>query len=58
MDAARATRCAAGSPTPMREDCSNLTEATVAGGHELTLERPAEVNAEMAAWIDANRLSS
>jgi len=43
---------------PMREDCSNLTEATVAGGHELTLERPAEVNAAIAAWVEANRLSA
>ena len=43
---------------PMREDCSNLTEATITGGHELTLERPNEVNAAMAAWIEANRLSA
>ena len=41
---------------PMREDCSNLTEATIMGGHELTLERPAEVNAAIAKWIEGNRL--
>jgi len=43
---------------PMREDCSNLTEATITGGHELMLERPDAVNAEIAKWIEANRLSA
>ena len=41
---------------PMREDCSNLTEATIMGGHELTLERPDEVNAAIAKWIESKRL--
>ena len=41
---------------PMREDCSNLTEATIMGGHELTLECPDDVNAEIAKWIECNQL--
>ena len=40
----------------MREDCSNLTEATIMAGHELTLERPDDVNAEIAKWVKANQL--
>ena len=38
---------------PMREDCSDLTEATIMGGHELMLERAGAVNAEIAQWLDA-----
>ena len=30
---------------PMRADCADLREVTIAGGHELMLECPAEVNA-------------
>ena len=41
---------------PMREDCSNLTEATIMTGHELTLEPPDDVYREPAKWIKANRL--
>ena len=41
---------------PMRDDCTDLTEATIMGGHELTLERPDEVNAEIAKWIEAKNL--
>ena len=37
---------------PMREDCSDLTEVTVAGGHMLMLERPIEVNAAIMGWLD------
>ena len=36
---------------PMREDCTNLTEVTLDGGHELMLERPDEVNAALEAWV-------
>ncbi len=36
---------------PMRADCSDLNEATIAGGHELMLECPGEVNAAIAGWI-------
>jgi pimeloyl-ACP methyl ester carboxylesterase len=36
---------------PMRADCARLTEITIQGGHELQLERPAEVNAAIAAWL-------
>lgn len=43
---------------PMRDDCSALTEAMIMGGHELTLERPDEVNAEIAEWIEAEGLSA
>lgn len=42
----------------MREDCSNLTEASVAAGHMLMLERPEEVNRRITAWIAANHLRS
>lgn len=37
---------------PMRSDCTRLTEVTVDGGHMLMLERPAEVNAGLAQWLD------
>jgi pimeloyl-ACP methyl ester carboxylesterase len=36
---------------PMRADCSDLTEATLAGGHELMLECPDDVNATIAKWL-------
>lgn len=36
---------------PMREDCTDLTEVTIAGGHMLMLERPDEVNAAVAGWL-------
>ncbi|WP_428390471.1 alpha/beta fold hydrolase [Lichenicoccus sp.] len=42
---------------PMREDCSNLTEVTITGGHALTLECPDDVNGAIAKWAEANRLS-
>lgn len=41
---------------PMRDDCADLTEVTVDGGHELTLERPDEVNTAIAAWASARGL--
>ena len=41
---------------PMRADCADLTEATIKGGHSLTLERPAEVNAALESWLVAKGL--
>ncbi len=41
---------------PMRSECFNLTEIVIEGGHELTLERPAEVNDAIANWLFAQRL--
>lgn len=38
---------------PMREDCSNLTEATIEGGHMVMLEKPDETNAAIAAWLSS-----
>lgn len=39
---------------PMREDCANLTEATIEGGHEIMLERSAAVNEAISAWLAAH----
>lgn len=36
---------------PMREDCANLTEATIEGGHEIMLERSAAVNDAISDWL-------
>src|SRR5271169_2943010 len=36
---------------PMREDCANLTEATIEGGHEIQLERSAAVNDAISDWL-------
>jgi pimeloyl-ACP methyl ester carboxylesterase len=36
---------------PMRADCADLTEVSIDGGHELMLERPAEVNAAITQWL-------
>lgn len=36
---------------PMRENCSDLTEATVASGHWMGQEKPMEVNAALARWL-------
>ena len=38
---------------PMRADCADLTEVSVDAGHELMLERPAEVNAALDGWLTA-----
>jgi pimeloyl-ACP methyl ester carboxylesterase len=38
---------------PMRADCADLTETTVDAGHDLMLERPAEVNAAIEEWLTA-----
>ena len=42
---------------PMREDCTDLTEVTIAGGHMLMLERPGEVSAAIADWIAIKGIS-
>ena len=42
---------------PMREDCTDLTEARIAAGHVLMLEKPDEVNRAIANWIAARRLA-
>ena len=36
---------------PMRAHCDNLTEVTVASGHWMAQEKPAEVNAALAKWL-------
>lgn len=43
---------------PMREDCSNLTEASIEAGHMLMLERPDEVNRLIADWLAGQQLRS
>ena len=40
---------------PMREECVNLTEVTIDAGHELMLERPADVNKALADWLERAR---
>ena len=41
---------------PMREDCGDLTEATVEAGHNLMTERPDETNEAIEAWLVDKRL--
>ena len=36
---------------PMRQDCSDLTEAVVPSGHWMAQEKPAAVNAALAKWL-------
>lgn len=38
---------------PMRQDCADLTEVTVASGHWMAQERPEAVNAALAQWLAA-----
>ncbi len=38
---------------PMRANCDNLIEATIASGHWMAQERPVEVNAALAKWLGA-----
>ncbi len=38
---------------PMRRDCRDLTEVTVASGHWMAQEKPAAVNAALARWLAA-----
>ena len=41
---------------PMREDCADLHEVTIDGGHELTLEKPGDVNRAIEEWLSARFL--
>jgi pimeloyl-ACP methyl ester carboxylesterase len=43
---------------PMREDCTDLTEVTIEGGHEIMLEQPAAVSDAIDRWAAANRIWS
>ena len=43
---------------PMREDCADLTEVTIASGHMVMLERPGEVGAAIAEWLAVKSLAS
>jgi soluble epoxide hydrolase / lipid-phosphate phosphatase len=36
---------------PMREYCTNLTEASFEAGHWVNLEKPAEVNSALLSWL-------
>jgi pimeloyl-ACP methyl ester carboxylesterase len=36
---------------PMRRDCRNLTEVTIASGHWMAQEKPAAVNAALVRWL-------
>jgi pimeloyl-ACP methyl ester carboxylesterase len=38
---------------PMRANCANLTEATVASGHWMAQEKPLDLNAALAKWLAA-----
>jgi pimeloyl-ACP methyl ester carboxylesterase len=38
---------------PMRRDCRDLTEVTVASGHWMAQEKPVVVNAALARWLAA-----
>ena len=42
---------------PMREDCTDLSEASIAAGHMLMLENPREVNAALDDWLAAKKLA-
>ena len=41
---------------PMREDCADLTEVSIPGGHVLMLERPDKVNQVIVNWLKAKNL--
>ena len=41
----------------MREDCADLTEVTIAGGHMLILEQADAVNQVIADWLAIKRLT-
>jgi pimeloyl-ACP methyl ester carboxylesterase len=38
---------------PMRADCADLTEVVIDAGHDVMLERPAEVNEAIDRWLTA-----
>jgi pimeloyl-ACP methyl ester carboxylesterase len=37
---------------PMRQDCSNLSEVIISSGHWMAQEKPVEVNAAIARWLE------
>jgi hypothetical protein len=42
----------------MREECTDLTGATIEGGHEVTLEPSAAVSDAIDRWVAAKRIWS
>lgn len=38
----------------MREDCADLSEVILDGGHTLMLEQPQETRAAITGWLNAN----
>lgn len=42
---------------PMREDCEQLTEVTIQGGHEIMLEAPAAVNEAILNWLNSKAIA-
>ena len=43
---------------PMREDCENLAEVTIVGGHEIMLEQPEAVNSAIDDWLVSDAVRS
>lgn len=43
---------------PMREDCTNLVEVIIDGGHHLALERPRDTNKAIGEWISAKLVAA
>jgi hypothetical protein len=41
----------------MREDCEDLTGASIDAGHEVMLERPDETNLAIEHWLTSSMLS-
>jgi pimeloyl-ACP methyl ester carboxylesterase len=42
---------------PMREDCEQLSEVTIEGGHEIMLEAPKAVNEAILNWLQSRALA-
>lgn len=42
---------------PMRDDCPNLNEVTIEGGHMLMLEQPNEVNSALERWLQDEQIN-
>ena len=38
----------------MRQDCTDLAEASFAAGHWVGLEKPAAVNAALLGWLNTD----
>ncbi|MEV7040440.1 alpha/beta hydrolase [Amycolatopsis sp. NPDC051061] len=43
-------------PEPMRQDCADLTETTLDGGHGIMIELPEETNEAITRWLVTKRL--